>query len=293
MLIQTISATARSFGRRHTSFRAAFSPVWQRTTQMLWYLRSSLLGVRPISLKAGNHVLSMVAQGQIAGYVWRFAFENSERDFAAKKIKPGMRVLNVGANAGLYTIIASKLVGPRGEVHAFEPSSQNFALLKKNIELNNCTNVVANNLALSNFQGQLSLNPDPLHPEFDGHFFVQRLQETPADSSAPIEIVSCTTLDDYWRDACGGEIKAVDFIIIDVEGAELSVFEGARQTFAASHTVTMMMECKDHFAETDALLKKYGFNFYRWESESSRLVPQDIQEGSENFVALRGDWGKA
>jgi FkbM family methyltransferase len=293
MSIQAVSATARSFGKRHTRFRTIFSSIWQRTTRALWLFRSRLFGQRPITLAAGSHALSMVAKGQIAEYVWRFAFENSERDFVVKKIKPGMRVLNIGANAGLYTIIASKLVGLQGEVHAFEPSSQSFALLKRNVELNKCTNVSVNNLALSNFQGQLSLHSDPLHPDFDGHFFVQRLQDAPLDSSTPLEIVSCTTLDDYWHRACNGELKPVDFIIIDVEGAELSVFEGARQTIEASPTMAMMMECKDHFAETDALLKQYGFSFYRWELESSRLIPQDIQEGNENFVALRGNWENA
>jgi len=249
-------------------------------------LRSRLFRQWPVTFAAGRHTASMVTEGQIAECVWRGAFEKCERDFAARAIKSGMRVLNIGANAGLYAIIASKMVGPDGIVHAFEPSLQNFTLLKKNLELNSCENVVANNLALWNSQGRLSLNCDPLHPDFDGHFFVRRLSDTPVDSSAPMEIVSCTTLDDYWRDACGGDIKPVDFIIIDVEGAELAVFEGARQTFEASSDLAMIMECINHISEIGVFLHEFGFAYYHWDSDSSRLLPAEIGQGS--FVALRG-----
>jgi FkbM family methyltransferase len=196
-----------------------------------------------------------------------------------------MRVLNIGANAGLYTLIASKLVGPAGEVHAFEPSSQNFGLLKANVALNCCKNVVANNLALANFQGQLSLHCDPAHPDYDGHFFVRRLTETPDVASKPMEIIPCTALDDYWRQACGGKIKPVDFIIIDVEGAELSVFEGARQTFASSPNLTMIMECTERVPEIGSLLREFEFDIYHWDSGQSQLLPTEIERGS--LVALR------
>jgi FkbM family methyltransferase len=228
----------------------------------------------------------MVAKGQIAEYVWRSEFEKAERDFAVQRIVPGMRVLNIGANAGLYTIIASKLVGTAGEVHAFEPSSRNFGLLKANIELNQCRNVVANNLALSNFQGRLSLHSDPLHPDYDGHFFVRRLTDVSDTPSQPMEIIPCTTLDDYWQEACGGEMHPVDFIIIDVEGAELSVLEGARRTFAASPNLGMIMECTEQIPEIGAFLEEFGFETYHLGSETSSLLPTEIERGS--LVALRG-----
>ena len=280
-------STVRSFVKRHPRVRALLVPAWQHVMKLLWILRNSLFGRWPISFAAGGHTVSMVAKGQIAEYIWRSAFEKSEQDFAARTIKPGMRVLNIGANAGLYTIIASKLVGAAGEVHAFEPSSHNFSLLKENIELNQCRNVVANNVAISNFKGRLSLNRDPLHPECDGHFYVRNLSETPVDSSAPMEIVSCTTVDEYWREYCGGDIKPVDFIVIDVEGAELSVFEGARKTFSASPRLAMIMECTEHIPAIDAFLRDFGFAYYHWDLDSSELLPAEI--GFGGFVAWRGN----
>jgi FkbM family methyltransferase len=275
----------RSFAKRHPKLRAALSPAWQRITQLLWTLRRGLFGRFPISFTVRGHSVAMVAAGQIAECVWRGAFEACERDFAEREIKPGMRVLNIGANAGLYTVLASKLAGHDGAVHAFEPASRNFNLLEKNIELNRCHNVAAHRIALSNFQGQLSLNSDPLHPDLDGHFYVRRLNEPSPDSAEPLEIVPCTTLDEYWRSSCGGEMKPVDFIVIDVEGAELSVFEGARQTIEASPRLTMIMECTANIAETAALLGSFGFAFYQWDLDSTRLLPTAIGQGS--FIAVR------
>lgn len=284
--IGSILSGVNSFGKRHPELRALLRPAWQRCTRTLWALRSKMLSRRPIAFEAGKQTFAMVAKGQIAELIWRGRFEMSERNFAAGEIKPGMRVMNIGANTGLYTIIASKMAGPDGMVHAFEPASKTFGLLKQNIELNGCNNVVANNLALSNFQGQLALNRDPLHPSFDGHFFVSRMAEVSAGLPAPMEIVSCTTLDEYWRDVCGGIIKTVDFIVIDVEGAELLVFEGALRTIEASPNLVMLMECTQHIQETQALLHNFGFAYYQLESDSHRPLPGEIGRGS--VVAVRG-----
>jgi FkbM family methyltransferase len=275
----------RSFGKRYPKLRAALSPAWRQFTQLLWILRKEMFGRWPITFTSRTHTISMMADGQIAECIWRGAFEQCERDFAAKEIKPGMRVLNIGANAGLYSIIASKMVGPDGIVHAFEPSLKNFTLLRKNVELNGCKNIVQNNLALWNSRGSLSLNFDPLHPGLDGHFFVRGLAEDSAAPSSLIEVVSCTTLDDYWRDACGGDIKPVDFIIMDVEGAELAVLEGARHTFAASPALIMIMECIDHISEVGAFLREFGFACYQFDFDSCRLQPAEIAQGS--FIAMR------
>jgi FkbM family methyltransferase len=275
----------RSQGRRHPRLRAALSPAWSRIAALLWTLRRAWPGDRPIVFAAAGHQISMVPGGQIAECLWRGAFEESERDFAAREIQPGMRVLNIGANAGLYTLIASRLAGPDGMVHAFEPASQNFDLLRKNLDLNRCANVVANRIALSDFEGELSLNSDPLHPGLDGHFYVRSLSESAPDAAAPLEIVPCTTLDAYWHAVCGGELKPVDFLVIDVEGAELSVFQGARQTIAASPHLTMILECTANIAATSALLGGMGFSFYQWNQVSARLMPAQIAQGS--FIAHR------
>jgi len=82
-----------------------------------------------------------------------------ERATLEKIVRPGMTVLDVGGNIGLYTVLLSRLVGPAGRVISFEPDPALFALLRENCALNGCTNVEAHNLAL----GRRHQTHDRLH----------------------------------------------------------------------------------------------------------------------------------
>ena len=61
--------------------------------------------------------------------------------FMRRQLKPGMNVIDVGANIGYFTVLASKLVGDTGSVLAFEPNSENARLILLDVELNNLKNV--------------------------------------------------------------------------------------------------------------------------------------------------------
>jgi FkbM family methyltransferase len=80
-----------------------------------------------------------------------------EQAILQKLIQPGMTVLDVGGNLGLYTILISRLVGGTGRVVSFEPDPDLFALLQTNTALNGCTNVGAHNLALGRKRDRLVL----------------------------------------------------------------------------------------------------------------------------------------
>ena len=69
-------------------------------------------------------------------------YEPEETRLFRSKCRPGDTVIDVGANVGWYTVIASKLVGKKGRVIAFEPEPVNFAILKKNVLANGCENVI-------------------------------------------------------------------------------------------------------------------------------------------------------
>ena len=84
-------------------------------------------------------------------------YEPLETEFVKKEVKKGNVVLDIGANIGYYTLIFAKLVGENGKVFAFEPDPTNFALLKKNVEMNGYKNVVLVQRAVSNKTGKLKL----------------------------------------------------------------------------------------------------------------------------------------
>lgn len=274
-----------AFGRRNPKLKMVIGPIWRMGREALWELRQLFWSGKNITVNVNGNSIAMAPVGQIAKRVWGGGFEDEERDFISKVLRPGMRVLNIGANSGLYTVIASKLVGENGEVHSFEPSTQNFEWLKKNVEINGCSNVFLNNFAVSNFEGKLELKCDPDHPNYDGHFYVSSVSAHDAVREDAIEIIPCMPLDSYCEKF--RRCQPFDFMIIDVEGAELSVFQGAHQTLSNSPNLVMVLECTQNESEMERFLAELGFGFFKWNPYKSKLLPRKLEMGS--FIAMRSD----
>lgn len=150
-------------------------------------------------------------------------FGEYETKLVKDLVKPGMTVVDVGANIGYFTVIFSKLVGNTGKVYAFEPDPYNYDILSKNIKLNNLSNVILIPKALSNFPGKIKLFLDKTNLG-NMSFAAQNI----SDDGGEIE-VEAVTLDSYL----GGQ--KVDFIKIDVQGAEGLVLGGAKNTLNNNH----------------------------------------------------------
>ena len=87
------------------------------------------------------------------------AYEPNEIAFLAATLKPGITLVDVGANEGLFTLIGALRVGDTGHVFAFEPSSREFERLKANIDLNRrLDNVEPLRFALYNHSGPANLS---------------------------------------------------------------------------------------------------------------------------------------
>ena len=165
------------------------------------------------------------------------SFEDGETRFVQKFLRPGMTVLDVGAHHGLYTLLASKKVGRRGKVIAFEPSSRERRRLLRHVRVNACRNVVVEGCALGNEVGEADL-------------FVVRGWQDWCNSLRPPAVeegtetirVSVETLDDVlWR----LRVDVVDFIKLDAEGAELGVLQGARELLRGAARPVILAEVQD------------------------------------------------
>jgi FkbM family methyltransferase len=146
-----------------------------------------------------------------------------------KILKSGDNFIDVGANIGIYSLVASRIVGPSGSVFSFEPVSSIFNKLTKNIALNAPSNISAVNAALSSFSGTteiLSVNEDQFRQGTSTLQFNDNVQEM-GEGSFSNEQVSVLTLDHYLEQK---QLKTLKFIKIDVEGHELKVLEGAKST---------------------------------------------------------------
>ncbi|HEX6810039.1 MAG TPA: FkbM family methyltransferase [Planctomycetota bacterium] len=143
--------------------------------------------------------------------------------------------LDVGAQVGQFTLLASRLVGPRGRVVAFEPDPKTHRMLCKSVARNRLSNVMAVHAALADVnavqtfhlsQAQ-NIGANSLRPPAQG-----------LDARTSVQ-VECWRMDDFLRDH---GIPKPDLVKIDVEGAELLVLDGARQTLAGPDQPVLIVE---------------------------------------------------
>jgi len=137
-------------------------------------------------------------------------------------LSPGKTFVDVGANVGIYTLAASRVVGETGRVIAFEPSIQSLPALGRNIALNHLTNVALFPVALSHVTGVAKLYHGP-NPSLNSLG-----KETAWSEDA--EEISTERLDGIVERA---GIDHVDVIKVDVQGAEELVLRGARKLLAS------------------------------------------------------------
>lgn len=148
-------------------------------------------------------------------------------------LAPGMIAFDCGAHIGEYTLQFARLVGPGGQVHAFEPDPRVHAYLESNVALNRLTNVVVNRLGLSNREtaATFCLQRDATTSSLQEHAETRGVQGI---------TIQTTTLDSYAR---FNHLKRIDALKIDVEGAEASVLAGAQNVILRFQPGLIFVEC--------------------------------------------------
>jgi FkbM family methyltransferase len=157
-------------------------------------------------------------------------YEPVETDLIKSILKPGMTVVDIGANIGYYSLLASKCVGEKGNVFCFEPAPSNFSFLKKNIETNNAKNIVAVQKAVSNQEGTLELFMDE-HLSGGHQIFNSGMKS----KSVTVETIS---VDEFFEN----ENINIDLLKIDIEGAEMFALQGMKKTLATNPRIKFITE---------------------------------------------------
>ncbi len=161
--------------------------------------------------------------GSTGVYILRERYE-SPLTYLDRFLKPGQVFIDGGANFGIYTAAASQIVGNDGVVLSFEPSVESFPVLERNVQLNQFDNVNLFNLALSSQEGTA-----PLY----------HIDNAPNSYSLNSDSRSDTTFEEVSTETLDGillreNISKVDFIKLDVEGAEEEVLKGANSLLLQS-----------------------------------------------------------
>ncbi|MFC4006419.1 FkbM family methyltransferase [Nonomuraea purpurea] len=170
----------------------------------------------------------------------------------SRYVRPGAICLDIGAAYGMYTYPLARLAGPAGRVHSFEPLPVPYRILSAGRRATGAHNVVVTNAALGSTTGYQRLRLPyrfglPIHGWAHlGH----GLKHPGRFTSGKTLEVPVYTVD---RVCELREIPRVDFIKMDVEGAEAQVLRGAAWTIE-QHRPTLLLEIEDRH------LDKYGMN---------------------------------
>jgi FkbM family methyltransferase len=171
-------------------------------------------------------------------------------------VRPGMTCVDAGAHIGYMTLLMSREVGADGQVFAFEPSPTNCDRLRTNMELNAVENTTIVEAFVASANGTATLGTGPSS-------FEHRLDSTPARSTT----VESVALESYFVD------KHVDFVKLDVEGADELAVEGMRGILTRDKP-TILVE--DHGAPTFAakeILASLGYRFTEVDNAHVLAVP--------------------
>jgi FkbM family methyltransferase len=162
-------------------------------------------------------------------------------------VTDGDTVVDVGAHWGYFTLLAASLCGKCGRVFAFEPHPRNFAVLKKNLEANGLTNVVAVQKAVSSRAGSTKLFQSP---SAAGHSVVSvRPKLTWEGGSAHESVaVDTVTLDDFFAQ---GSVEP-RLIKMDIEGAEPLALTGMQRLIERHPSLVLIMEFNPSYLDAQA-----------------------------------------
>jgi FkbM family methyltransferase len=192
-------------------------------------------------LKLGNlRLLKVHVREHGYRYYCRLEDFNPGREEDIQKLfrpNEGDIVVDVGAHIGKYTIIASKMVGSQGKVIAIEAHPANYDLLKQNIELNKLNNVIALNYAVHSKETMVKLYESGQEKGFTIYNTIMIDRTTP-NNQKYIEI-KAKTLDSLLLK---NGINQVNWIKIDVEGAEYEVLRGATDLLSSGKDTSLLIE---------------------------------------------------
>lgn len=159
-------------------------------------------------------------------------FEKEETDYLFSVLNKGDIFVDIGANVGLFSLIASRIVGDNGKVISFEPSPITFSRLVENIKLNDLKNIDTRNIGLSNVNDELT-------------FYISKNGYDAWNSFAPSQDnklegaiqVSVSTLDAELENIEKSKIKLIK---MDVEGWEKFVLKGGSDFFVNYNPIVMV-----------------------------------------------------
>ncbi len=260
------------------NYEISQSPAWKWAnlpiTSKITYINYEadlVMAVEPSFKSIVTSVL--IAQGE-----W---FEK-EMEFWRNYIKPGMTVIDVGANAGVYTFTAALNVGSEGRVFAVEPFSGCVNFLQETCQINNLSWVTVCAGAASDSDGNLKLR---LHNASE----LNEVISSDDTSDVAFEEIACFTLDTLMEKE---QLTRVDILKIDAENHEIAVLKGSGKLLSKYAPVIIyenIAGSKGSNYEVAEYLTQHGYQLYRYQPYLQNLsLVNSLEEiqGNLNLIAF-------
>lgn len=183
-----------------------------------------------------------------------------------QELKKGMTCLDIGSNIGYYALMESKSIGTEGKVIAIEPNPKNFEYLKKNLDLQQVTNVEAYNMAAGDKDDQVNFL---IHERSNLCSVIP--EGKPIPKSAKVITVPSKRIDSLLE---GKKIEKLDFVRMDIEGYEIKAIEGAWTTIRKFKPIIQMEFHNSLFNTEDK--KKFFLKLKREGYEIKYFVPRPL-----------------
>lgn len=203
--------------------------------------------------------------------------------FVLRTLRPGMTFFDIGAHMGYYTLLASTLVGPAGQVHCFEPSVNTYAVLSQNVRSR--SNVKINPLAVSSQRATLQLSDYGCEFSMYNTLATGNLEHSVREKIKPvIRDVQAISVDEYVAESGARP----HFIKVDAEGAESAILEGMKQTLEKIRPIISLEVgdlAEDRMSASRTILDRVlsgGYHAMEYEPTSGEIRPHILKDRYEH-----------
>ena len=209
-------------------------------------------------------------------------YDYDEMNFLLRYLRAEDSFLDIGANIGVYTLLAASKIRT-GSIYSFEALPKNYARLQENLKLNQFEQVKAYEIAISDYTGTVALNL----AEGDSMPFITH---TTTDNTIT---VSTDTLDNLLQNQ---PLSNLTLAKMDIEGAEIFALKGATSLLKQQRPHAWILEINDtvsYFGHQKQdlvdFLQSYGYNLYRYNTDTNQLSPVTIEQQQGNNVIAIAD----
>lgn len=267
-------------------------PTVVMAAKVAFQLRNRIWKDAPVSIHIAGINFVLYPAGSEAFFLWsRIRIESAELGFAIDNLAPGAIFCDIVGNAGVFTLLASaklRMHGGGGRIFTFEPTPWTHELLQRNLALNDVQDVTVVHAALGKEVGTATLYVNATGSE--------GLNSLARPIRRDAHVVEEVTVPVMPLDAVLRQhgVDHVDLIKIDVEGAELLVFQGASEILAADDAPVILFECYPdnavpfgyHPAEILWLLEGHGYEIALLLDDGS-LCPRSAGTYHGSMVAAK------